>query len=186
MVLGQTVGVFVCVAAGVVSKYFLCLCLLNALFQIMQVSNAPRKSLISVCLYRLFQRSGVTTCQVRKCTGFIEYFQCMFKDLETCIHVHHWLAKNDFNYSDGFPHRLWWISAYFFILLKVVVYLPFKDIVGNDDTSCIFLLFWDMKVSAHSVNPGISAIVLITPHAHTTGVFVCVCVYVFVCSYESV
>jgi hypothetical protein len=50
MVLGQTVGVFVCVAAGVVSKYFLCLCLLNALFQIMQVSNASRKSLISVWL----------------------------------------------------------------------------------------------------------------------------------------
>jgi hypothetical protein len=37
-------------AAGVVSKYFLFLCLLNALFQIMQVSNASQKSLISVWL----------------------------------------------------------------------------------------------------------------------------------------
>jgi hypothetical protein len=44
------VGVFVCVAAGVVSKYFPFLCLLNALFLIMQVSNASWKSLISVGL----------------------------------------------------------------------------------------------------------------------------------------
>jgi hypothetical protein len=50
MELSHTVDVFVCVAAGVVSKYFLFLCLLNALFQIMQVSNASRKSLISVWL----------------------------------------------------------------------------------------------------------------------------------------
>jgi hypothetical protein len=46
----HAVVVFVCVAAGVVSKYFLFLCLLNALFQIMQVSNASWKSLISVWL----------------------------------------------------------------------------------------------------------------------------------------
>jgi hypothetical protein len=46
----HTVGVFVCVAAGVVSKYFPFLCLLNALFLIMQVSNASWKSLISVGL----------------------------------------------------------------------------------------------------------------------------------------
>jgi hypothetical protein len=44
-----------------------------------------------------------------------------------------------FNYSDGFMHILWWISAYFFIGLKVVVYLPSKDIVGNDVTSRIFV-----------------------------------------------
>jgi hypothetical protein len=40
--LSHTVGVIVCVAAGVVSNYFLNLCLLNALFQIMQVSMLPR------------------------------------------------------------------------------------------------------------------------------------------------
>jgi hypothetical protein len=48
MELSHTVGVFVCVAADVVSKYFLFLCLLNALFQIMQVTNASWKSLILV------------------------------------------------------------------------------------------------------------------------------------------
>jgi hypothetical protein len=53
--------------------------------------------------------------------------------------VHHWLATNDINYSDGFTQRLWWISANFFIGIMVVVYLPPKDIVGNDVTSCIFL-----------------------------------------------
>jgi hypothetical protein len=44
------VGVFVCVATGVVSKYFVFLSLLNALFQIMKVSNPSRKSLILVWL----------------------------------------------------------------------------------------------------------------------------------------
>jgi hypothetical protein len=50
MELSHTVGIFVCEAAGVVSKYFLFLCLLNALSQIMQVSNTSWKSLISVWL----------------------------------------------------------------------------------------------------------------------------------------
>jgi hypothetical protein len=44
------VGVFVCVAADVVSKHFLFLCLLNALLEMMQVSNASRKSPISLWL----------------------------------------------------------------------------------------------------------------------------------------
>jgi hypothetical protein len=151
MELSHTVGVFVCVASGVVSTYFLFLCLLNALFQIMQVSNDPRSHYFWDGSTLLFQRSGVTTCQVRKCTVFIEYVQCMFEDLETCIHVHHWLATNDFNYSDCFTHRLWWISAYFFTGLKVVVYLPSKDIVRNDVTSCIFLS-WIMVLRHESVH----------------------------------
>jgi hypothetical protein len=50
MELSHTVGVFGCVAAGIISKYFLFLCLLNAVFRIMQVSNASQKSLISVWL----------------------------------------------------------------------------------------------------------------------------------------
>jgi hypothetical protein len=37
------------------------------------------------------------------------HFRCpvYVEDLETCIHVHHWLATNDINYSDGFTQRLW-------------------------------------------------------------------------------
>jgi hypothetical protein len=139
MEISHTVGLLVCVTACVISKYFKFLCLLNALFQIMQVSNASRKSLILVWLNVAFPSSGVTTCQVKKCIAFSEYVQPMFKDLETCMHVHHWLATNGFNYSVGFMNRLWWISGYFFIGLKVVVYLPSKDIVGNEVTSCIFL-----------------------------------------------
>jgi hypothetical protein len=84
-------------------------------------------------------KSAVTTCQVRKCTVFIEYVQCIFKHLETCMNVQDLLAINDFIYSDGFTHTLWWISAYFFIGLNVVVHLPSKDIVGNDVTSCFFV-----------------------------------------------
>jgi hypothetical protein len=136
MELIHTVGIFVFVSSSVLSKYFLFLCLLNPLFQVMQVCNACWKSLISVWL---FQISDVTTCQVRKCTAFIEYVQRMFKDLETCIQVNHWLATKDFNYSDGFTHRLCWLCAYFFIGLKVVVYLPSKDIVGKDSISYIFI-----------------------------------------------
>jgi hypothetical protein len=136
MELSHTVGVFVCVSSGVVSKYFLLVCLLNDRFQIMQVSNASRKSLISVWLNVVIPRSAVKTCHVRKCTEFIAYVRCIFEYLQSCIHVHHWLATNDFNYSDGLTHRLWWISAYFFMGLKVVAYLPSKDIIGNDVTSC--------------------------------------------------
>jgi hypothetical protein len=44
----HTVGVIVCVAAGVISKYFLFL--LNALFQIMEVIKTSWKSLILVWL----------------------------------------------------------------------------------------------------------------------------------------
>jgi hypothetical protein len=131
----------------------------------------------------LFQRSGVTICLVRKCTAFIEYVHCMFEDLEIWIHVHQWLATNDFNYSDGYMHRLWWISPYFFIGIKVVVYLPSRDIVGNDVTSRIFLS-WMIIFRSESVHtfgqPTISAIVLIS-HAPRTGVCVCVCVCVCAC-----
>jgi hypothetical protein len=86
--------------------FFLFLCLLNALFQIMQVSMLPRTHQFQYGSMLLFQRSAVTTCQVRKCTTFIEYVQCMFEDLETCLHVDHWLAINDFNYNDDFMHTL--------------------------------------------------------------------------------
>jgi hypothetical protein len=100
-------GSVMCVTTGVVSKYFLFLCLLNALFQITQVSNASRKSLISAWLNIAIPSSVLTTCQVRKCIAFSEYVQCLLKDLEACIHVHHWLATNHFNYSVGFMNRLW-------------------------------------------------------------------------------
>jgi hypothetical protein len=50
MELSHTVGVFVCVACGVISQYILFKCLLNVLFQIMQVSNASWQSLILVWL----------------------------------------------------------------------------------------------------------------------------------------
>jgi hypothetical protein len=83
----------------------------------MQVSNASRKSLISVWLIVAVPSSGVMTCQVRICIAFSEYVQCL------------WLATNGFNYSVGFTN-----SAYFFIGLKVLVYIPSKDIIGNDVT----------------------------------------------------
>jgi hypothetical protein len=84
-----------------------------------------------------------------------------------------------FNYSDGFIDRLCWISAYFFIGLNVLVYLPSKDIVGNDVTSCIFLS-WMIILRYESVctfrQPWISAIVHVSPHASRTRVCVSVCV----------
>jgi hypothetical protein len=69
----------------------------------------------------------------------------------TCVHVHNWLARNDFNSSDCFRHRLWWIRVSFLIGIKVVVYLLSENIGGNDITSRVFLslmLFEVTKVSA--------------------------------------
>jgi hypothetical protein len=76
----------VCVADGVVSKYFLFLYLLNAMFQIMHVTNASLKSLISVWYNVAIPKIRCDNLSVRKCTAFIEYVQCMFKDLETCMY----------------------------------------------------------------------------------------------------
>jgi hypothetical protein len=42
----------------------------------------------------LFQRSAVTNCLVRKYSAFIEYAHCMSGYLDTCVNVHHWLARN--------------------------------------------------------------------------------------------
>jgi hypothetical protein len=67
-------------------------------------------------------------------------------------------------------------------LAEVVVYLPSKDIVGNDVSPWIFLIwmiFWDMKVSTHSGYPGISGIALISPYAPQTVVCVCVFAYAY-------
>jgi hypothetical protein len=71
---------------------------------------------------------------VRKYSAFIEYVQCMSRYLDTGVSVHHWLARNDFNSSDGFRHTLSWIRVYFFIDIKVVVCLLSKNIGGNDVT----------------------------------------------------
>jgi hypothetical protein len=81
----------------------------------------------------------VTNCLVRKFSAFIEYVQCMYRYLDTCVNVHHWLARNDFNSSDGFRHRLWWIRVYFFTGIKVVICLLSKNIGGNDVTSFVLL-----------------------------------------------
>jgi hypothetical protein len=66
----------------------------------------------------------------------------------------------------------------------VLVYLPSKDIVGNDVTSCIFIslmIILRHEVSEHSGNPGISAIALMSPHAPRTGVRLCVYICIRVC-----
>jgi hypothetical protein len=99
----------------------------------------------------LFQRSIITYCPRRKYSAFIEYAQCMSRCHDTCIHVHQWLARNDFNFSDHFRHRLRWFRDSFLIGIKVVVCLLSKNIGGNDEASRVFLnlmLFEVMKVSA--------------------------------------
>jgi hypothetical protein len=55
----------------------------------------------------LFWRSTLTYCPRRKYSVFIEYAQCISRYPDTCVRVHHWLARNDFNSSDHFRHRLW-------------------------------------------------------------------------------
>jgi hypothetical protein len=98
----------------------------------------------------LFQRSTLISFLGKIYSAFIEYVQCMSGYHDTCVHVHHWLPQNDFNSSDRFRHRHWWIRVSFLIAIKVVVYLLSKNIGGNDVTSRVFLslmLFKVMKVS---------------------------------------
>jgi hypothetical protein len=106
----------------------------------------------------------------------------------TCIHVHHWLATNDFNYSDGFMHILWWISAYYIIGLKVVGYLPSKDIVGNDVTSCI-CVSWMIFLRHESVRTfgrpsDFSSCAYLSSWSSGRGVSVALCVFAY--AYECV
>jgi hypothetical protein len=135
MEVSHTVDVFVCVSAGVVSKYFLFQCLLNVLFQIMQVSNVSQKTLIMVWINVAVPKMSCDNLsgeEMYSIHWICPVYVLRSWDMYPC-------ATNDFKYSDGFTHRLWWISAYFFIGLKVVVYLPSKDIVGHDVTLRIFL-----------------------------------------------
>jgi hypothetical protein len=80
----------------------------------------------------------------------MEYVQCMSRHHDTGGNVHHLLTKKDFNSSDCFRHRLWWITLYLFICINVAVCLPSKNISEIDVTSHIFLilvLFEILKVS---------------------------------------
>jgi hypothetical protein len=93
----------------------------------------------------VFWRSAVTNCLVKKYSAFIEYSQCMSGYLDTCVNVHHCLAWNDFNSSDGFRHRLWWIRVYVFICINVITYLLSKNIGGNNATSSVLLIWCFFK-----------------------------------------
>jgi hypothetical protein len=84
----------------------------------------------------LLQRSTVTYCYG---SAFIEYAQCISRYPDTCVNVGHWLARNDFNSSDCFRHRFWWIRVSFLIGIEVVVCILSKNIGGNDVTSHAFL-----------------------------------------------
>jgi hypothetical protein len=56
MELSHPVGAFLCVSICVAGKYFLYLCLVDTLFQIMQVSNASKKLVIlglAKCCYSI-------------------------------------------------------------------------------------------------------------------------------------
>jgi hypothetical protein len=177
----HAVVVFVCVAAGVVSKYFLFLCLLNALFQIMQVSNASWKSLISVWLNVAIPKIRCDTLSGEEMYSIHWICPVLFEVLETCIHVHHWLATNDFHYSDGFTDRIWWISAYFFIGVKVVVQLPSKDIDGKDFTSWMIILRNEI-VGTFGLSQDFSVCAYLSSCSQDRGVCLCLPMHTSVCT----
>jgi hypothetical protein len=68
----------------------------------------------------------------------------------TCVNVHHWLARNEFNSSYHFRHRIQWNRLYLSIDIKVGVCFPSKNFVGNCITSCVFFKF-DPWLCAESV-----------------------------------
>jgi hypothetical protein len=106
--------------------------------------NATQQCSLEVTNYRfgstlLLRRSTLTYYLRRKYSAFIEYAQYISGYPDTCVHVRHWLAKNDSNSSDHFRHRFWWIRVSFLIGIEVVVCLLSKNIGGNDVTSRGFL-----------------------------------------------
>jgi hypothetical protein len=76
-------------------------------------------------------------CVVIKYSVFFEQAQGMSVYLDTYVNVHHWLARNNFNSSDGLRHRLCWIRVHFFIGIKVVV-CPLSKIIGGNVSSHMF------------------------------------------------
>jgi hypothetical protein len=91
------------------------------------------------CSTSLFRRLSVINCLRRKYSALIKYVPCMSWCHDTCVNVHHWLGRNDFNSSDHFRHRIWWNRLYLYIGIKVVVCLPSKNFGENDVTSRVFL-----------------------------------------------
>jgi hypothetical protein len=63
---------------------------------------------------------------------------------DICVHVCHWVARNDFNYIDHSSHRLWKIRVSFLIGIKVIVCLFPRTLVEMMSlhvffyVSCIF------------------------------------------------
>jgi hypothetical protein len=105
-----------------------------------------------------FLRSTIIYCLRKKYSAIIEYVQCMTRCLVTCFNVHHWLTKNNFNFSDHFRHILWWMRVSFPNGINVVVCVLSKNISGNYVTSRVFLslmLFQVMKVCTKQGNAGI-------------------------------
>jgi hypothetical protein len=90
------------------------------------------------CSTLLFHMSCVINCLKRKYSWFIEYAQCTSQCPDTCVNVHHWLARNDFKSSDHCSTD-WWIRIYLFIGIKEVVCFRSKKFGGKDVTSCVFL-----------------------------------------------
>jgi hypothetical protein len=150
-------SVHVCVCAcvwepshtGLVVYYFFLQCC-EILFSKNSSKIVSWKSIILGCSNLLFCISSIIYSIRRKYSAFTEYAQCMSRHHDTCVNVHHWLTNKDFNSSDGFRHKPWWITLYVFICINMAVCLPSKNIVGNDVTSHIFLsliLFEILKVS---------------------------------------
>jgi hypothetical protein len=51
-------------------------------------------------------------------------YDCLCGYNATCVNMHFGLAINDFNSNDSCRQRLWWISLYLVIYIKVVVCVP--------------------------------------------------------------
>jgi hypothetical protein len=83
---------------------------------------------------------------LRRKLAFIEY-AVMSEYHDTCVYVHPSLDRNDFNSSDRFRDRFWWIRVNFLLDIKVVVCFLSKNIGGNDVSSHVFLIFMLFEVT---------------------------------------
>jgi hypothetical protein len=92
--------------------------------------------------------------------------------------------RSDFNSTDGFRYRLWWVRLYLLIAIKIVVCLPSKNFGGNYVTSHVFLSFiliFCWKCPLGRLMPGYQ-LLWVTFHRVPLCMCVCACVIFIVSS----
>jgi hypothetical protein len=143
MEVSHIVGVFVCASTGTVSKYFLglsvkCSVLNNACQQCF--SEVTNFCMAQHCYSKSQLWQLARWGKVQHSLNISRVFSKILRHVSICIIA--FLQMISITVRATLID--WWSSAYFNIGLKVVVYLPSKDIAGNSVSSRIFLSWMNL------------------------------------------